>query len=222
MAHLYGDYDDKVEHYFSGSRKEMLAFIPSRVRRLLEIGCGNAAFAADLKASRDIEIIAIEPYGAAASIAVTRVDRLIEKSVEAGIEDLIGERFDCIVANDVLEHLTEPWLILSQLRSLLNIGGVVVVSLPNVRFLPVFKNYILEAQWRYEKDGVMDRTHLRFFTRSSIEEMFESAGFRIERICGINEIVFPWKFGLLNFLCGHKFEDVRFRQFAVVASIQDF
>ncbi len=64
--------------------------------------------------------------------------------------------------------------------------------------MPVLKDLVLKGQWTYQPDGVMDRTHVRFFTKTSMCGLFESAGYRVLRIDGINAIVFPWKFALVR------------------------
>lgn len=210
-------YSTKVEHYFSSERREMLPYIPEATRRLLEVGCGNAAFAAHLKSLRKVEVTAIEGYGPAVEVARNRVDRLIAKGAEEAIPLLAGEQFDCIVLNDVLEHLVDPWETLKQLRPLLAASGALVASIPNVRYMPVFKEYVMEGKWEYRQHGVMDRTHLRFFTQSSIVAMFESCGFTVNRLVGINSLAsFPWKFALMNFLSRGAFDDAKHQQFACV------
>ena len=195
----------------------MLPYLPETARRVLEVGCGSGAFAAVLKGARNAYVAGIEPQPAAAAQAAGRLDRVIEGDIDAGIEQLGGERFDCIVFNDVLEHLIDPWAALAAVRPLLGAGGVVVASIPNMRYMPVLKDLVLQGQWTYRQDGVMDQTHLRFFTQASIRSLFESSGYRLRRIDGINGLVFPWKFALLNRLSGGRFADVRYQQFAVVA-----
>jgi 2-polyprenyl-3-methyl-5-hydroxy-6-metoxy-1,4-benzoquinol methylase len=82
--------------------------------------------------------------------------------------DLPEEAFDCIVCNDVLEHLITPWQVLGKLAILLKPGGHFVASIPNVQYWGVLKDLVFEGDWRYADEGVLDVTHLRFFTRRSI------------------------------------------------------
>jgi 2-polyprenyl-3-methyl-5-hydroxy-6-metoxy-1,4-benzoquinol methylase len=193
-------YAGKTADYFEDRRDEMLPFIPIGARHVLEVGCGNAAFAAHLKTQRRVEVTAIEAHPDA-------------------LPKLAGEHFDCIVLNDVLEHLVDPWDVLTRLRHFLAPDGVVVASIPNIRYHPVFKEFVLQGRWQYRQDGVMDRTHLRFFTRQSMQELFVSTGYAMRRIEGINAISLPWKFSLLNQLCGQALADTRFKQFACVAGL---
>lgn len=214
---ISNEYSGKVNHYFSSERAEMIPFIPNGTRTLLEIGCGTGAFASNLKSLYDIKVTAIEPHQSAAETASQVLDRVLHLDVEAGISVLQGSKFDCIVFNDVLEHLTDPWAILKKVRGLVSSGGKVVVSLPNIRYMPVFKEFVIEGNWRYQRDGVMDKTHLRFFTKKSIHEMFVSSGYVITAMQGINGIEFPWKYSLINTLTRGRLEDTRYQQYACVA-----
>lgn len=91
--------------------------------------------------------------------------------------------FDCIILADVLEHLEDPLSTLRRLRGYLSPKGIVVASIPNVRYYGVI-NMLVEGRWKYEDSGILDRTHLRFFTRKEMESLFRDAGFEITGICG--------------------------------------
>jgi 2-polyprenyl-3-methyl-5-hydroxy-6-metoxy-1,4-benzoquinol methylase len=94
--------------------------------------------------------------------------------------DLISGSFDFVVLGDVLEHLADPWEALRLVRGLLSPGGVAVVSVPNVAAWPV-RLGLLAGSFEYRDFGILDRTHLRFFTRATARELVESAGFAVER-----------------------------------------
>ena len=210
-------YQNKEANYFEDRREEMHPFIPNAASTLLEVGCGNGAFAANLKMVRNIHVTAIEPHPPAAEAARRRLDRVFCGSVESQLPMIESERFDCIVLNDVLEHLVDPWEELRLLRSLLSPDGVVVASIPNVRYLPVLKDYVLRAQWQYRDFGVLDRTHLRFFTKSGMEDLFRASGYQLDSITGINPLKFSWKMKLIDTAVGGRIADARFKQFACVA-----
>ncbi|RMG74083.1 MAG: methyltransferase domain-containing protein, partial [Nitrospirae bacterium] len=89
--------------------------------------------------------------------------------------------FDCIILADILEHLREPGLTLKKLKGYLSQDGVIVASIPNVRYFEVL-NMLAEGFWTYTEAGILDRTHLRFFTRREIEKMFTEAGLEITGI----------------------------------------
>lgn len=211
-------YSDKKENYFQSQRKEMIPFIPNNVQKLLEIGCGTGAFAAHLKTLRRIEVTGIEPQKHAYEQASKVLDKVLQLDVDSGISALDGHQFDCIVFNDVLEHLVDPWAILKNVQKLLMPGGCVVASVPNIRYMPALKDFVIKGTWRYQQDGVMDKTHLRFFTKMSIGELFDSSGYNLSLIQGINGIQFPWKYSLLNRITGQRLEDTRYQQFACIAT----
>lgn len=211
------DYEDKSATYFKYGRREMLPFVPASAQRILEIGCGEGEFAGNLKAERPVHITGIEPFSEAARVADGRMDRVLSVTVDEGLVALQAKKFDCIVCNDVLEHLVDPWDTLRRLRPLIARGGTLVASLPNMRYMPVLKQLVLHGDWQYTESGVMDRTHLRFFTQKSMRALFEESGYGVAQMQGINAIQFPWKFGLLNSLTFGALTDAQFQQYACVA-----
>ena len=90
-------------------------------------------------------------------------------------------RPDCVIFADVLEHLVDPWAAVRQAREMLAPGGALVVSIPNVLHHAVVKD-LLRGRFDYRDAGVLDRTHLRFFTAATARELVEQAGFRVERM----------------------------------------
>jgi 2-polyprenyl-3-methyl-5-hydroxy-6-metoxy-1,4-benzoquinol methylase len=222
MTSMLNDhYQDKPEKYFHYARQEMIAFIPEAATTILEVGCGDGAFGAALKQNRSAHITGIEPFADAARIAETRLDKVITGDVEAGLKTIEGQAFDCIVCNDVLEHLIDPWHIVRQLRTHLHPGGHLVASIPNMLHFEVMKDLLIHGTWVYTDQGVLDRTHLRFFTRRTIRSLFESAHLEVIALQGINGGPFPWKFSLLNRLLFNALDDMRWIQFACVSRRTD-
>jgi 2-polyprenyl-3-methyl-5-hydroxy-6-metoxy-1,4-benzoquinol methylase len=215
-------YETKSAEYFGEARPEMLTFVPSHCRRVLDVGCGTGAFGELLKKTRKVEVWGVEPVGSAAAKASSKIDHVLNGSFDSGSE-LPRGMFDCIVFNDVLEHMVFPEQALQYAKSLLVEGGVVVASIPNIRSLVTLFHLLFRARWEYTDSGVLDKTHLRFFTKSSIVNMFEREGYALEEICGINvqrDNVSRrlWAaYAVTNALSLGKFTDLRFLQFAVVA-----
>jgi len=203
--------------YFNNPRPEMQAILPPGLQRVLELGCGSGSFGAALKRAGVREVVGIECAAAAAQAARGVLDRVVAADVERDTLDLPAEAFDALVCNDVLEHLVDPWRALKALRVHLRPGGWLLASIPNVRHHRVVRRLIWPGQWRYEDDGVLDRTHLRFFTRQSVRELVEGAGFRIERLDGINPSSLPLWLRGINALTGDRLDDMRYLQFAVLA-----
>lgn len=205
--------------YYQQSRPEIRPFVPRRCQRVLEIGCSEGRFMAGLKSERPgVHAVGIEPFAAAARQAAEVFDRVIHAPVEAALDALADEApFDCVVANDVLEHLVDPWQVLQRVQAHLTDDGCVVASLPNIRHWPTLNALFLGGRWDYVESGVLDRTHLRFFTRQSLPALFERAGLRLVTCEGINGQPLPWKIDLLNRVLSGRFDDTRFLQFVCVA-----
>jgi 2-polyprenyl-3-methyl-5-hydroxy-6-metoxy-1,4-benzoquinol methylase len=219
------DYEAKPRCYFEETRSEMLPFVPADCRRVLDVGCSSGGFGALLKATRQLEVWGVEPFESAAAQAAQKLDRVIYGgfSAEAALPEAT---FDCVIFNDVLEHVVDPAAAIRYASRLLTPGGVVVASIPNIRHFPTIWRLLVHGEWKYREWGTLDKTHLRFFTRSSIIEMFEAEGYRVRGTTGINSYVgVPnasarvWRlYKAINALCLNKFEDMKFQQFAVVAA----
>ncbi|MEP6913694.1 MAG: class I SAM-dependent methyltransferase [bacterium] len=203
--------------YYDQDRHVMLDFVPSGVGRVLEVGCASGKFGTALKAQRNCEVWGIELHPPAAEIAAQSLDKVLVTDVEAGTLTLPSAYFDCVIYNDILEHLRDPWQHLRDIQSHLRPGGHVVASIPNIRHHQVMNDVYFRGEWRYQSAGILDQTHLRFFTKTSIREMFESVGYKVQRLEGINGAEFPWKFGLINRLLLNALNDMRYMQFACVA-----
>jgi 2-polyprenyl-3-methyl-5-hydroxy-6-metoxy-1,4-benzoquinol methylase len=168
----------KPQGYFSCSRPELEPLIPARATRILEIGCGEGGFARTLRAARPgskLEIVGVEAHESAGRIAASVLDRLIVGNAEE-VELEYEDYFDCVVFADVLEHLVDPWRMVRRAGMFLRNEGTIVASIPNVQHWEVLAN-LLRGRWEYAQYGIMDRTHLRFFTRRSIRDLFVSSGF---------------------------------------------
>jgi 2-polyprenyl-3-methyl-5-hydroxy-6-metoxy-1,4-benzoquinol methylase len=206
--------------YYGHERSEMAPFIPASARRILEVGCGAGAFGALVKGARDCEYWGIEPNADACAVARRRLDRVLEMPFRSGA--LEGERFDCVVFNDVLEHLTDPEAALAECRALLSPSGHVVASVPNLRYLPCLLQLVVLGELEYGDEGVLDRTHLRLFTRKSASRMFERQGFRLVALAGINGCYLRrrerWLAAILGAISLGQMADLRYLQYAVVAT----
>ncbi len=209
----------KPDDYYSGVRHEMLAFLPDGITRVLEIGCGEGNFGAVVKRDRGIEVWGIEYHPEKAHVAAQNLDTVLTGDVAVLLNELPDGYFDAIVCNDVLEHLIDPYSVLDGLKRKLTEPGVVVSSLPNIRYHRNFFDLIFGRNWTYTTQGVMDFTHFRFFTINSIRSMYESCGYEILHRVGINPTssLRPWPLIILSL--GH-FSDIRYLQFATVARVK--
>lgn len=207
---------DYSQEYFNRTRREMLPFVPVDSLKILDIGCAQGNFGAILRERNQAEVWGIELDPQIALVAANRLDRVIVGSIESSLPSLADGYFDCIVCNDILEHLADPELVLSALRRVLSRNGVLVGSMPNVRYFPVLLDLVWNGDWQYADYGVLDRTHLRFFTRKSLERTLLNSGYRPLKIVGINSTP-SLKAKLANILSLGRLSDSRYLQFAFVA-----
>ena len=193
------DYKNKTGNYYNVLRIEMLQYLPDSATKILVVGCGTGVFAEAVKKKNNAEVWGIELMDFAAKEASKILDKVLSGPCEEHISSLPKDYFDAIYFNDVLEHLIDPYSVLADLKSNLSENGVIISSIPNVRYHGVLRQLLFEKNWKYENHGVLDKTHLRFFTKKSIKDMYENAGYTIEKHQGINKTrsLKPWFYNLL-------------------------
>lgn len=202
-------------NYYSYPRAEMLKFIPKTVKRILDVGCGDGSFGAIMKGAIKAEVWGAEIDADAARLANSKVDKMVIGDITRLIDNLPKAYFDCVVFNDVLEHMANPYSLLVKTKDIITGDGVIVCSLPNVRYFEVLRDLLIFKQWRYTDRGILDRTHLRFFTKKSIEDILKELGFEILEIRGINAVN-SLKFTIFNLATFGIFDDTKYFQFACV------
>jgi 2-polyprenyl-3-methyl-5-hydroxy-6-metoxy-1,4-benzoquinol methylase len=210
-----GEQKTKQSKYYNGSRKNMTAFLPSQPHRVLEIGCGDGSFRENLP--EEVEYWGVEPVGAAAELAAGNAYRVLTGLYDEVADVLPNQYFDLVVCNDVIEHMPDHDRFLRNIKQKMRPGACIVGSVPNVRHFRVLKALLFRRDWQYQDSGVLDRTHLRFFTQKSLKDCFKANGYQIECLEGINSTkprLFPPNrlFRELVFLLLG--QDTRYRQFA--------
>ncbi len=176
-------YDVKSQDYFNNPRKDIFPLLPKEIDNVLEVGCGNGSTLRWLKTARDCSsVIGIELFLAAAEAAREQLDHVIHDNIETMTLPFEKSSFDLILCLDVLEHLVDPWLVVKRLTDLLKPGGCLIASIPNVKHHSVIRPLLLGGKWNYSDLGVLDKTHLRFFTRSSAIELVQSGGLTADLI----------------------------------------
>jgi 2-polyprenyl-3-methyl-5-hydroxy-6-metoxy-1,4-benzoquinol methylase len=212
-------YDEKPNNYYLQGRPEMVERVPKSVKMVLDIGCSTGAFGRLLKEKRpEITVWGVEMHRSTAKEASKHLDKVLSNSIEDAVNELPEGEFDAIVFNDVLEHLIDPVAVLEMIKSLLSQNGVVISSIPNVRYYYNLTHIIFEKDFRYEADGIRDHTHVRFFTDKSIRRMYEATGYELVSHDGIAEIP-GWKFELAKRLAFGFLDDAAYMQFATVAKL---
>lgn len=161
---------------------DLLRLIPIGSKRLIEIGCSSGALAREFKKlAPEVNYLGIEIDADYAELAKRFCNDTRVLNIEEADEDFWRAQADrdCWIFGDTLEHLQNPWLILSRIYKVIPIGGSVVACIPNAQHWSLQVRLSI-GDFRYERDGLMDKTHLRWFTRQTMIEMFDQAGFVIQ------------------------------------------
>jgi SAM-dependent methyltransferase len=166
-------------------------------RSVLDVGCGRGQHG-ELARARGAHVVGIEASPELASEARARLDEVVLADVETdlALASLGARRFELILFGDVLEHTRDPLAVLARFCALLEDGGRVIVSLPNVAAWPI-RLGLLAGRFDYQPSGILDRTHLRFFTRRSATALVEQAGLEVLHV-GQNPLLARASLGLVK------------------------
>lgn len=181
---LTKSYASKTDDYFHHSRlDQILPLLPSKCGRILEVGCGAGSTLVQLKSAGTCKWIGgVELFPSAAAEAACVLDYVQEGNIETLTLDIETASLDVVLCLDVLEHLVDPWETIRKLARLLKPGGMLVASLPNVRHVKVVLPLLMRGEWAYGSFGLLDKTHLRFFTRATAIELIQTGGLRVDAI----------------------------------------
>lgn len=174
----------KVAKYYTAKRPEFVDFANDQgsFSRAIDIGCAGGTLGSDLIAARIVSHCdGIEPNEDAATLARQALQQVWSGTFEANADVVPWEQYDLLIMADVLEHLVDPWSALRLLREKSNPGCRLMLSVPNIRHYKVLFPLIFRDEFRYCDHGIMDRTHLHFYTASSIEQTLQECGWRVTR-----------------------------------------
>ncbi len=196
-------------------------------REVLDVGCSAGDLARHLAAQGAV-VDGIELDPAAAGVARRHCRRVVVADVEVAGEEMADvevaggsvftSSYDRVVFADILEHLRDPVSVLRRLGGLAGPEGKVVISLPNVANWWIRLQH-LAGRWDYAERGIMDRTHLRFFTRRTALQMVREAGFEPESVTAVVPLPVLRRppFNRLAFGLGQRFPNLLAYQFVIVA-----
>lgn len=205
--------------YYSGVRKEVFERISFKPVRVLEIGCGEGGFRKNF--DYEVEYWGIEPSDAAdrAALSLTKV---IKSNYADAAPQIPDNYFNFIVCNDVIEHISDYNEFILSIKLKMADEAILMASIPNVRYIGNLVNLLLYKDWRYTSSGILDATHLRFFTHKSMIRFFQENGYEIIKSIGINKFPYcSWSFrkifkNIMIFFFG---QDSRYLQYVFFVKI---
>ena len=147
---------------------------------VLDVGCSTGFLGMHLKNGKNCRVVGIENDVAAIRVAKGRLDKVIDFDLEKDNSSKLKLRreFDYVILADVLEHLCEPEMIVRNFSKFLKPDGKIIISLPNVAH-PLVRLNLLLGKWDYTDIGIMDRTHVKFYTHKTAKNLIEKCGLRI-------------------------------------------
>jgi len=205
----------KDDLYYSAYRHDMLKFIDWPVSTILEVGCGEGNFASNFP---NAEYWGVEPVTKHAESAAAKHLKIFNGTYESVSDKIPCGYFDLIACNDVIEHMIDPIGFLKDAKYKLKPNGKLIASIPNIRHITVLYKLLFNGEFDYEQSGLMDYTHLHFFTPKSFSKMARKCGWQIDLLEPLTIAPFkPIKNLILKFL-ERKSHDLRTVQFAVKMS----
>ncbi|MEO0393832.1 MAG: methyltransferase domain-containing protein [Pseudomonadota bacterium] len=176
-------YQEKPADYFQGCREDFVSWMPEAGHdHVLEIGCAAGATGElALRIGKARQYVGVEISEAIAQTARDKLTTVHVGDVETMPLDYTPGTFDALVMSEVLEHLVDPWAVLTRLHGLLRPGAAVYASSPNISHHSMIRR-LMAGDWTLEDRGAMDRTHLRWFTPKTYVQMFEDTGFAIDEV----------------------------------------
>jgi len=185
-------------HVYSNSmRHDILTLFDRQYPRVLDIGCSTGNTGIILKKEGLCKwVTGIELSKETGEIAKKFLDEVIVGPVEVIIDNIPDQSFDCVCCLDVLEHLLDPWTVMETISKKIKPGGIIITSIPNIRYISIILKLIFLGQWEYKNSGILDRTHLRFFTKKTALDLHSLPCFRLEKV----QYLIPNYFKIINFL----------------------
>ena len=174
--------------YYEGKRSEVVDFLPEKYHRVLEIGCGKGGFRENL--TNKCEYWGIEPCIDVANVANNKLDKVLVGTFEDMSGSLPENYFDLVICNDVIEHMNDHNKFFNDIQVHCVKNTCIVGSIPNVRYIMNLYGVLIKKDWEYVDTGILDKTHLRFFTKKSLKRDFINHDFYIEKLDGINKASF--------------------------------
>ncbi len=201
--------------YYAGANANLLALLPEGAHTFLDVGCAAGELGRAIKAARPGAVVhGIDRAPEALEAAAKHLDTVRAVDLDGELPEL-DARYEVIVCGDVLEHLVDPWSVLRWLASHLEDGGHVVASIPNIRYYKVLRDLVFRGRFTYRDSGILDATHLRFFTLREMRTLFTRAGLDVleaRAVLGGSNVLMKG----LDAVCFGRLEGLRAKQYTLL------
>ena len=215
-----GVYAHRYRNVYESGREDLLAYVPLKAGSILDVGCAKGLFGELLKKRQRCAVTGVDADPDLINVAKERLDDAICGDIATVIEGRSLGVYDCIVCGDLIEHLNNPWKVVIGLKKHLKKGGLFIGSTPNIMNWAILFE-LLRGRWDYVPFSILSGTHIRFFTRATLIELFESAGYRMKKIVFQNFEIPPmgieFMAGLRNVFPDVSEEELRASEIVVVA-----
>ncbi len=170
---------DPRDRYYNFEKNQIIILIPEGPHVVLDLGCATGKLGRKLLSlNKATEMVGVEIFEPAAEEAAQYYTKVYCGDLESLNIDY-NDYFDYVICGDILEHLRDPWKTLDRIRGWLKEDGNLIASIPNVRYWRVLADLMIFGKWNYVEAGILDNTHLRFFTRSTFLQTLTQANFEI-------------------------------------------
>jgi len=166
--------------YYNIAKNSIVTLIPEGPHVVLDLGCATGWVGRKLlDSNKASEIIGVEIFASAVEEAAKHYDRVYNGDIEL-LYLPYNDYFDLVICGDILEHLRDPWVMIGRIHGWLKKGGTLISSIPNIRYWRILRDLIFKGKWEYVEAGIMDSTHLRFFTRTSFLKILKEQNYQIK------------------------------------------
>jgi 2-polyprenyl-3-methyl-5-hydroxy-6-metoxy-1,4-benzoquinol methylase len=214
-------YSDKKASYFTNPRVDLISLLPkNNQNKILEIGAGGGDTLVKIKELQLAdEVIGIELFHMPdTNQSHPAIDKMIICNIETSMPVLPQNYFDVVICGDVLEHLIDPWAIVKQVSAYLRKGGLLIISVPNIREFKTLYKIVVKGDFRYEESGILDKTHLKFFCRKNAIELAQEGGLEVVKVTtNLDYPIVKTKKHIFNQFTFKAFEDFLALQYIVVS-----
>ena len=206
------EHEEILSNYYSRERRWTDNFQLTECAKILDIGCGEGNLGFYLTKIQSASVTGVELVPECAVIASKKLDEVLQVDVESWMDKSRLDSYDYIIFSDSLEHFVNPEKVLLNLKCMLkqSCASSILIAVPNVRNFRVILPLIFNGDWKYENEGLLDKTHLRFFTKKSIFRTLDDCGYQVNEchlelpLKSFSGILNVFTLGLFkNFLTSH-------------------